>query len=83
MDLKHILEQAELGQKAIQQMKTQNRIFEALLEGVLKDAPEPDKNKIQEVKSFSTNVFNLAKEGKTIEVNEMIEKFKKDKNFNF
>lgn len=81
MDLKNILEQAELGKKEIEQIKTQNRIFEALLDGTLKNAPESDKNKIQEVKNLSLNVINLAKEGKTTELNELINKFKNDKNF--
>ncbi len=76
MDLNHILGQTELGKKAIEEMKSQNRIFETLLDGALKNAPESDKDKIQEVKNLSNEVMKLAKEGKTEQVKELIEKFK-------
>lgn len=75
MDLKMVLEQSELAQNAMDQIKVQNRIFENTIQQALIGAPESDKKEIDNVKNLMANVTKLAKEGKINEAQNLIKEF--------
>jgi len=81
-NLKDILDQVELGKNAIEEMKRQNRIFDATLQEALKGAPDSDKKEIQAVQVLSLKVINLAKEGKTNEAQNLIKEFQNGRKSN-
>lgn len=75
MDFKNINAQLKLSEKAIQEYKKQNRIFEQILSEAIKGAPEKDKSEIQKVKSFTEKVKGLVKEGKLEEAQTLIKNY--------
>ena len=69
-------QQVKLANKAIEEMKNQNRIFENIIKETLINAPESDKNQIQRFQAMSIKAMNLAKKGKTEEAQNLIKNFK-------
>lgn len=76
IDLNTIIEQGKLAQKAVVEIKNQNRIFESILQEAVKGAPNEDKKKVEEVRLLSLKAINLAKEGKIEEAQNLIKIFK-------
>ena len=73
MDFKNILSQVELSKNAVMEMKNQNRIFENLLQEVVKGVPEKDKKKVEEIRQKSVQAIRLAEEGKADEAQKIIQ----------
>lgn len=75
-----INEQIKLANKAIEQLKNQNSIFEKIIQTALENAPQEDKEKIQKLQMTSMKAINLAKSGKITEAEEIIKEFSNGKN---
>lgn len=67
-----IKDQLNLAQKAIQEMKNQNKIFENLIQSTLEKSPESDKKDIQDFQVKINNILSLAKSGKIDEAQELL-----------
>lgn len=78
MDFKKILNQTKIAEKAVETMKQQTRDFEKMLEMTVKDAPDSDQKKIEEIRVLSKKAIQLAKEGKGDEAQKLIKQYQKD-----
>ena len=72
MGLDNIKKQIELGNKAIEQFKNQNAIFDEMLTETIKGIPEDQKRQVEEVQALSQRAVNLAKQGKVEEAKTLI-----------
>lgn len=75
MDLSTIIKQAELSKQAVMEINQQNRIFEQILNDVVKGAPKEDQAKVDEIRLLSLKAINLAKQGKNDEAQKLIKDF--------
>lgn len=65
----------QLAEESRKQMNLQMSIFDGVLNEMVKEVPEKDKDKIEEFKALTQRAINLAKEGKTEEAQELIKNF--------
>lgn len=75
MEFDKILQQMKMADKAIDQIKIQTRNFEQLMEQSVKSVPDADKQKVEEIRVLSIKAFELAKQGKGDEAQQLIKKF--------
>lgn len=75
MDINHINELLSTSRKALEQIQNQTRIFEGVIDNVLENAPNGDKQEIQGVQILMKKALNLAKQGKGEEAQKIIKDF--------
>lgn len=76
MNQDHLKEQMRLSKEALKQMKSTLSMFDVALQGALVVAPEDHKMKVEKVRASCNKIMNLAKQGRTEEVNNLINELK-------
>lgn len=74
-NFENIRAQTELFKKTVKEYKKQNENFLTVLNETLKNAPEKDQGKVEEVRILTSKVFGLAKQGKVEEAQKIIKDF--------
>lgn len=73
LDLDSLIKLSEAGAN---QIKMEMKKFDLVFDGVLKNAPAEDIDKLEKVRILSNKAIALAKDGKTEEANKVIEELK-------
>ena len=76
MELHQLQELLKSSEKAVSEIKNQNRIFETTLQEAVKGAPIEEKDNIDQMRIFSLKIIELAKQGKSEEAQQLIKEFK-------
>lgn len=66
----------EMSKKMSRQLKVEMRIFDESINETIRNAPDEDKAKIEEIKKISQKAISLAQQGKINEANELIKDFR-------
>ena len=68
----------ELSKQNSKQIEIDLKIFESTFDGVLKNAPDKDRDVLEKMNALTKKAIILAKDGKTNEANEILNQIKNE-----
>lgn len=72
MDAEYLKSLLDLSEASSKQIDTQVKIFEETFKGVIKNAPENDRNALEKMQALTAKAISLAKQGRQTEAQDVL-----------